>query len=1051
MQNDMKQQGAPLPPDLYTRLAQLSEHLIDRKEAQKWALRDLKFLIYDDTDVRTNGYDSDDEQGMTEFAMKMSIEPMTNATDTNEQGHGVVATQQTREIDEDVGPSGKRRTDVSVNINADDSKCRICSSCPEFPHNRKIRKFRLFKPFEAFPERLEGYEKSAPDDICAHYVAVSYCWPQAADSGLDKGDSVDKRMTYQVRDLDGTIRRSRALDDVLDRAVDVANEFRLRMIWIDQECLPQPTADSHEDEKYEQQLGVQAMDIVYHRAAITAGLHDVTATDPLQIPAIFHLMDINWKMGPPRINGQLLNYVLDLLEAISRDRWNTRAWVAQEALSAGSRLVIVLRRGREISDSPRFRMNGPKSGLMPEHTLDKTPRGIPSEIICIPGDELRRVVRNTKLLIEQNFTLIGQALCRFNDRSLTIIERAGPILAAAESLYPTLAMPPDTQGPISVISGFNYGHRRTVDAAGALMLLNARECRYQEDRVAILANMCGYDIRIDTRAVADGGSLREGLMALALLNGDLSLLAPEVYRCTESDLLDSDDDKQHLGSRLISPFDKHAHKIDHVSLRNFNLPKLLVPPRLTTRGVRLPSYVWKVVDELDLSPIKYQWEESWEEMKCLRVAVLRLEKETPEEYMARRQLIAQHFAKDTTLRQAKKDLFLMTELPMTSRAWDGIGQDGVTVTQSIQAYRVQEVPEMRRIVCEIIFSILRYLSNSAVADHRARGLANSIWQSLRAESVDNRYDLPDEVGEELFDNPSVIEKPFETLQLDISRTGEYSQLWFIDRIMQHGTLWVGRYHQLLSSQRITYTPGSDEVESQKRDRSLYEEKAETEREDEEKAELERKDEDTPRSVSSKGKEPMLMEVGGPDEPSRPSRTILQRQMARVILAEIMSAQSQMSGYIIPGTLVAMAEAAHTGMWSEKAEERRIKDLVSTFNVDGPCMVATPYNADWEMLPRSELRSMSICWVIEPVDSTNSVRSAVSSGSSASSAPPEIEMKISEPTDPMEQPSIADGGGDTAQKMSASDDTDEQVYRVVSKVRGLWKLMIDPPGQFVTVI
>lgn len=41
--------------------------------------------------------------------------------------------------------------------------------------------------------------------------------------------------------------------------------------------------------------------------------------------------------------------------------------------------------------------------------------------------------------------------------------------------------------------------------------------------------MCGYNIRLNTRAVASGGSLREGLAALALLNGDLSLLVREAY------------------------------------------------------------------------------------------------------------------------------------------------------------------------------------------------------------------------------------------------------------------------------------------------------------------------------------------------------------------------------------------------------------------------------------------------------------------------------------------------------------------------------------------
>ncbi|KAI1129647.1 hypothetical protein F5Y10DRAFT_290664 [Nemania abortiva] len=585
MESDLKQECAPLSPGLHMRLASLSQHTIDRKEAETWASRSLKFLVYDDTDERINGYDSDDEQGMTEFAMKVSMG--STATDAKEKNHSKVAGHETSGVHKDGGPSAENSAD------ANDSKCEICSSCPEFPHNRKIRKFRLFKPFDDLPGRFRNDDRSASRSICPHYVAVSYCWPPEVDSAQRKDGSDDARITYQVRDLDGTIRRSRTLDDVLDRAIDVANEFRLRMIWIDQECLPQPTADRREDERHEHQLGVQAMDIVYHRAIVTAGLHDVTVTDPLQIPALFSIMDINWNMGPPRLNGDLMNSLLNLIEAITHDRWNSRAWVVQEALSAGSGLLIVLRRGRGIPEPPRFQTNSSRFGGIPEHTLDNNPRGMPSEVICIPGDKLRGVVQNTKFLIERIFASLGMALYQFDIHVANVRQRAGLILASAEALYPALAVAGD-QTVLSLVSGFNYGHRRTVDAAGALTFLNTRECRYQEDRIAILANMCGYDVRLDTRAVAAGGSLREGLLALTLLNGDLSLLVPEAYTDSGSVLVDLNDSSQHSGSKMISPFDNHAHQINHVSPRNFNLPRLLVPPRLTKGGITLAAYVWQV-------------------------------------------------------------------------------------------------------------------------------------------------------------------------------------------------------------------------------------------------------------------------------------------------------------------------------------------------------------------------------------------------------------------------------------------------------------------------
>jgi hypothetical protein len=60
--------------------------------------------------------------------------------------------------------------------------------------------------------------------------------------------------------------------------------------------------------------------------------------------------------------------------------------------------------------------------------------------------------------------------------------------------------------------------------------LSTRGCRDLQDRIAIMANMCHYDIRLDTALIAKKcKSLRLAFLALSLLNGDLSLLVPEAY------------------------------------------------------------------------------------------------------------------------------------------------------------------------------------------------------------------------------------------------------------------------------------------------------------------------------------------------------------------------------------------------------------------------------------------------------------------------------------------------------------------------------------------
>ncbi|KAK1672800.1 hypothetical protein BDP55DRAFT_634558 [Colletotrichum godetiae] len=162
-------------------------------------------------------------------------------------------------------------------------ECVICAYCPEFPHDRKTRHFRLYKPRDKFPDVFENGIPSA-NNICAHYLAISCCWPPQHKH--ENGNVIEIPRTYKVRDLDGFIRANKALDDILDRAVDVANSFGLRMIWIDQECLPQHPQDVESPYKEYKQLGIQAMHIIYNRAFVTGGLLDVAMSNWQQLEKI---------------------------------------------------------------------------------------------------------------------------------------------------------------------------------------------------------------------------------------------------------------------------------------------------------------------------------------------------------------------------------------------------------------------------------------------------------------------------------------------------------------------------------------------------------------------------------------------------------------------------------------------------------------------------------------------------------------------------------------------------------------------------------------------
>jgi hypothetical protein len=533
MEDDMKPGSAPMEPSDLRKLNELSAYRVDRQKAELWAHRDIKFLVYDDTNLQQNGYDSDDEEGMVEFAMMIS----GGSDPVSEDESGNLRERENEDWDEEVirgGPTSSAIPDDTDGIHEDregtyeePEDCSFCLSVPEFPRSFKPRKFRLVQSNKMVSDPDE-FKPGGPY-VCSHYVAVSYCWPVPQQD--EHGKSIMTPGSYQVRDLDGAVRSSRALDNILDRAVEFAVSCGIRMIWIDQECLPQPKEDSPQEHKDEQELGVQAMDVVYNRACLTAGLLSASITSQDQMDAVatlrsFAVTDsgsgVTWDgVGEaPLVTdiSHLLYHALDFLEIVSADRWYTRAWVAQEALSAGEVLVLLLPLGAGISYECLLELGEPEELPL---IAELPPRdGSQPSTIGISMTGFQHLVRVAKCLFYTVYNRVGDAM---HPRAWSIIEKA-------EELHPTAPQPKILSERMFIPGGNNYRPRQTADAAGALTLLRTRGCRDVQDRIAIVANMCNFENRLNTNMLARHcKSLRLALVALTVLNGDYSLLVPEAY------------------------------------------------------------------------------------------------------------------------------------------------------------------------------------------------------------------------------------------------------------------------------------------------------------------------------------------------------------------------------------------------------------------------------------------------------------------------------------------------------------------------------------------
>ncbi|RSL59925.1 hypothetical protein CEP54_007011 [Fusarium duplospermum] len=985
MRDDVTQNPdtTPFGPSEMEQISQIAQFRVERLDAFAWALRDCKFLIYDET-----GDNGDDD---SEFNfLRYPKETVSNENYKEKQ----VQTSQ-------------------------DDECPICLSCPEFPHRWKPEKFRLFRPRDHFPQSWLGLNSN-----CYHFLAVSYCWPVPQKDG--EGNDIQEERHYQVRDLDGTTRKNCALDDVIDRAVDTANSLGLRMIWIDQECLPQPKETSPQYDKDEQQIGVQSMDILYSRAMVTGGLHSLELSNQLQVNAIRSAMQPDYSAG----RCVDFHHVIDFLDRVSQERWYERAWVAQEMLSAGRRLFLVFQRAAGISYPSHFRLNHNRLGST-RHSLDSEERGIESKVICIQVNDFHQIVKSAQQVIQRRsrWLAFGATL-----QYPAAAERNARVVERAEQLFPAVMTGQSLPIQVSLFhtSGFQNTQYR-MDAAGALTLLKTRGCRDVRDRIAIMANMCCYEIRLDTVAIERGcKSLRAALLTLAILNGDFSLLIPEIYAPPADPRVSPEVRATRDSPAWLDPFDTNSNAVNHITARGFFGARLKPHTDSSAMG-RFPAYLWKVEEIVDLTPVKFKWAETWARMKCIALAFNKPKDETDEAYQTRRASLSTHFASSDVIRRANLEILQRGSLADDSEIWGGIDHTGVHVFSILPAERVEAEPEKQSCIGRIFFDILRCLLNQQDTMPSAIGAANSIWQSMRVDELENSPSLPDEVTEALFDHPDVVTRPFETLQFDKGLNMQYHQVWLFDRIMSDGYLWVGRYQRdtntiMMMQDSISHDPGSSSAEAEK--------------------------------DQQKGTDSILGR--------QLSRQMMGFMVQDTIISSYLEGELQRGLPIInPGSMTTFAVALGTGVHRFPAEQRRVETLASVFDVDGPCLVSTVYNSEWEILPHPDMRSMRICWVVQKEQSSDIP--PIQSSSAGKACESELterqreKLPVDDSNNALQKPLVLGSktkgqalGDGVITKPGHQDqdfeqaDKETQTYKVLNKVKGMWQIM-DLPSQSYTFI
>ncbi|KAH6642223.1 heterokaryon incompatibility protein-domain-containing protein [Boeremia exigua] len=573
---------------------EILKHQVVRAHAERWS-HDLRFLTFDDSGgfCDEKGFIPSDKPDETSEGTRSIPASITGQCQKCElrtpvpSGHRCTSHFQGTHNNEERDKALKAYTNPCVHIC--ELTCAHCSHIPLFPNNGTITSFKI--------RRIDPKAWTQ----CRHFVALSYCW---AAEGTEFGGS--PKAPYTVIEEDGRLRNMRASSATIDRAVDFARQNGFRMIWIDQECIEQ-------DKPSEKELAVQAMDLVYLEAHTSIALLH-TNLEQKHLNALLlayeanHAHTLSTRRGRPRLDGRRGLNLVDLTEAVSliaNDKWNTRAWVLQEAFVSSGNMTLLFPRSRNVDV---------RSWTLVCHEMSLSEIAIRLDVIvsCI-----RSCFSSVSAVLNRQIAALD------NPKTTTHVPHASSSELKHTLERIVLFHPQEPRRVASMTIRLNTSRlKRTCNAAVALTYLRLRDLQCVADKLAIVANMCGYTVRLNTAKMEETQeSLGLCMIALSLANGDFSLITPEVYRFPAG-----------KGLARISPGNEESEKADfswstdvcsqlkyiyteswnpHGNYASLGVGSTM---SLSSSGLSLVGMIWNMDQYIDMQHLRNKYGSSWASM-----------------------------------------------------------------------------------------------------------------------------------------------------------------------------------------------------------------------------------------------------------------------------------------------------------------------------------------------------------------------------------------------------------------------------------------------------
>ncbi|KAL8896886.1 MAG: hypothetical protein Q9192_002850 [Flavoplaca navasiana] len=474
---------------------------------------------------------------------------------------------------------------------------------------------------------FKGYERqfrlTAPGEFdgCSHYVAISYCWHRRP----HQDGFVSRDESYSIKTKEG-VKAGIAPFDVIDRAVAFAAIHHAGLIWIDQEVIDQTDpADVAQ--------GIQVMDMVYERSSYPLAILDTNIRSQDELDILHHILseshsiattnddvdnlqnDDNEDISDASVEMNEEDYITNVEGSSTKDASSpcleyTSFGEAEDPIECefsvivdglkpniGNHAAILENILRSLAEDLYFT----RAWTLHEHltalNMSISMRTDPQ--LNIPSGQLE-ALRGTEVFF--SMAEFGEQIQSFSELNDRTFGRYKPSSLRDMVDHYCSVLDPSFQ---------TEARRVTRSAAEVLALLDSRGNSVFSDRLAIVANLCSYDVRLNAKELEGRQrSFSTCVLALTLLNGDLSLLTG--YGSASGGLMevqlileDIGPARDPLGWGWCPP--KHGclkFLPCTIAAPQDDTPLRIGPSLLTAAGLRTSGFVWRRSQVLDFKEFK---------------------------------------------------------------------------------------------------------------------------------------------------------------------------------------------------------------------------------------------------------------------------------------------------------------------------------------------------------------------------------------------------------------------------------------------------------------